>query len=93
MDNAHFHESLKPLRTEEVEHIIDKMPARFGLNITFISLFLILSALLFGWFIKYPDILPSDITLTGKTSPIKIIALSNGKIDLFLKKTSSIVMV
>lgn len=92
MDNAHFHESLKPLRTEEVEHIIDKMPARFGLNITFISLFLILSALLFGWFIKYPDILPSDITLTGKTSPIKIIALSNGKIDLFLKKTSSIVM-
>ncbi len=91
MDNTDFHKSLKPLRTDEVEYIIEKMPTRFGLNITFIALFLISTILIFGWFIKYPDVLIGDITLTGKIAPIKIVSLSNGKIELFIKKTSSIV--
>lgn len=78
--NTNFSDTLQ--RTEEVQHIIEKMPQHFGRVITFIVLAIFLLLLLFGWVIRYPDIATGQITISASHPPIKLIAPQSGKIQL-----------
>ena len=44
-------------RTEEVQEIIERMPTRFGARITMIVAFIISLIILFGWKVRYPDVI------------------------------------
>jgi hypothetical protein len=78
-------------RTEEVQQIIERMPTRFGLWITIIVLSLFSLLFLFGYKIKYPDVVVGQITINAQAAPLKLISNSNGKIHLNGLKSLDIV--
>jgi len=83
METEVTHEELKNAeRTEEIQAIIDRMPTRFGLRITFFVLALISVFFTFGWIIKYPDIVTGAITINASSAPVKLVAHTSGKLQL-----------
>ncbi|WP_375239901.1 HlyD family secretion protein [Aurantibacter sp.] len=74
------------LRSEEVQEILTKVPhwmIRWG-NVLFLALIVML--LFMSWFIKYPDIIPSEALITTQIPPQKEYAKITGKIDAILVK-------
>jgi multidrug efflux pump subunit AcrA (membrane-fusion protein) len=69
-------------RTEEVQHIIERMPIRFGFWVSSIVLFLFILMFVFGWMVRYPDIVHGQISINANNAPLKLIASSNGKLKL-----------
>ena len=86
MDKQEFHKSLHENRTEEVAHLIEKMPARFGIAVSGIAIGLVLLLLIFGWLIKYPEVLHGQITLNTRQAPVKIVSSTTGNLVLLQKK-------
>lgn len=86
MDNKEFHKSLHENRTEEVAHLIEKMPVRFGIAVSGIAIGLVLLLLIFGWLIKYPEVLHGQITLNTRQAPVKIVSATTGNLVLLQKK-------
>ncbi|GFZ79614.1 hemolysin [Aquaticitalea lipolytica] len=84
-DNNESIESIE-LRSEEVQEILTEVPhwmIRWG-NVLF--LFLILMLLFVSWFVKYPDIIPSEAVITTVIPPQKEYAKITGEIDAILVK-------
>lgn len=69
-------------RTEEVQDIIERMPNRFGKVISIIVLIIVCLMLLFGWLVRYPDIVTGQININASQAPLKIIAMHAGKLQL-----------
>ncbi|SDJ04537.1 HlyD family secretion protein [Pedobacter sp. ok626] len=69
-------------RTEEVQAIIDRMPANFGLRITLFVLALVSIFFAFGWMIKYPDIVTGSISINASSAVVKLVAHTSGKLQL-----------
>ena len=79
------------LRSEEVQDILTKVPhwmIRWGT----IVIFLIIVMLFFvSWFVKYPDVVSTEIVITTNIPPEKIVSRSSGRIEVILLKDKSIV--
>ncbi|WP_417197750.1 HlyD family secretion protein [Bizionia sp.] len=78
------------LRSEEVQEILTQVPhwmIRWG-NVLFLVLILML--LLISWFIKYPDIITSEATVTTQEPPQKEYAKTTGKFDAILVTESEL---
>lgn len=72
------------IRSEEVQEILTKVPnwmIRYGNTLVFI---LILMLLFISWFIKYPDVITSQVMVTTSTPPEKLFAKSTGQFEVFL---------
>lgn len=67
-------------RTEEVQDIIERMPTNFGFLVTGIILFIFTLLLVFGWVIRYPDVVRGEIVINSNLSPVKLVASANGKL-------------
>jgi multidrug efflux pump subunit AcrA (membrane-fusion protein) len=70
-------------RTEEVQNIIERMPAKFGYWTTIIVLLLFVNLGVFGWLIKYPDAISGTITINSNLSPLKLVSNTSGKLKLY----------
>lgn len=76
------------LRSEEVKEILTKVPhwmIRWG-NVLFLSLIIML--LVITWFVKYPDIIPSEALITTVIPPQKEFAKITGKFQVILVKNN-----
>jgi multidrug efflux pump subunit AcrA (membrane-fusion protein) len=72
------------LRSEEVQEILTRVPhwmIRWG-NIIIVILLLIM--MMFSYFMKYPDIITTQITITTQNPPEKLVARTTGKISKIL---------
>ena len=72
------------LRSQEVQEILTKVPhwmIRWG-NVLFLALIVML--LFMSWFVKYPDIIPSEVLITTQIPPQKEFAKITGKLDVIL---------
>ncbi|GAA4110976.1 HlyD family efflux transporter periplasmic adaptor subunit [Aquimarina addita] len=72
------------IRSEEVQEILTKVPnwmIRYGNTLIFA---LILMLLFISWFIKYPDVIATEIMVTTSFPPEKIYAKSSGQFEVFL---------
>ncbi len=72
------------IRSEEVQEILTKVPnwmIRYGNSLILV---LILMLLLMSWFIKYPDVISSQVMVTTSLPPEKIYANSTGPFEIFL---------
>jgi len=85
-----FHKTLNENRTEEVASIIERMPTKFGMMISAVTIGLVLLLLLFGWLIKYPSILSGQIIINTRQAPVKIVASTSGNIILLHDKSGVI---
>lgn len=69
------------LRSEEVQEILTRPPGwmiRWGSVVILILIGLIL---MFSYFLKYPDLVSTQIVITTQTPPEKLIAKTNGRIE------------
>ena len=77
--------------SEEVDELLGKPPAwllRSGIGVIFTVLLLFFIA---SWFIKYPEIVSSQVVFTTLNPPVSLVARSNGKIqELFVKANDSV---
>lgn len=78
MQEKHY----KSGRTEEVQDIIERMPTSFGVWVTVIVSGLFVLLFVFGWIVRYPDIVVGQVTINANEAPIKLVANSSGKIKL-----------
>lgn len=79
------------LRSEEVQEILTKVPhwmIRWG-SILFLSLIVLLLAI--TWFLKYPDIIASEVIITTQVPPQKEYAKVTGKLDTILVEDNQLV--
>jgi multidrug resistance efflux pump len=87
---AEDHTTLE-LRSEEVQDILTKVPhwmIRWGT----VLIFTILVMLFFvSWFIKYPDVVNTEIVITTNIPPEKIVSKTSGRIEAILVKDKSII--
>jgi multidrug resistance efflux pump len=69
-------------RSEELVDIIDRMPMTFGrwvaLSVVVFSFLLVL----FGWIIKYPDVVTGHIRINSGNASVKLVASASGNIHL-----------
>lgn len=89
MDNKASNKKYTANRTEEVAYIIEKMPTQFGLIISSIVIGLTALLFLFGWLIKYPEILRGQITINTRQAPVKLTADMEGNLILLRNKAGS----
>lgn len=78
-----FHESLNSSRSEEVAHMIEQMPANFGIVVSSIVIGLVILIIGFGWIIKYPDVLKGQITISNRQAPVKLVSNVAGSLQLY----------
>ncbi len=86
-------QSWQEVRSEEMQEILHRAPnwmLRSGISMLFI-LFIIF--LIISWFIKYPDIINSNVIITSQNPPIALIAQSGGRIETLLVKDKQLVIV
>ncbi len=72
------------LRSEEVQEILTAVPhwmIRWG---SALCLILILMLMAISWFVKYPDIILSEVTITTQVPPQKEFAKMTGKLEAVL---------
>jgi multidrug efflux pump subunit AcrA (membrane-fusion protein) len=78
-------------RSEEVQEIISKMPhwvIRRGSMMLLIVTILLISG---AWFIHYPDVIVTQVAITSTNPPLKIVALSSGKIRQIFVRNNEMV--
>ncbi|MNQ33663.1 hypothetical protein D3C85_470970 [compost metagenome] len=74
------------LRSEEVQDILTKVPhwmIRWGTVLIFAIIFILFFV---SWFIKYPDVVNTEIVITTNIPPEKIVSKSSGRIEAILVK-------
>ena len=79
------------LRSEEVQDILTKVPhwmIRWGTVLIFVIIFMLFFV---SWFIKYPDVVTTQIVITTNIPPEKIVSKSSGRIEAILVKDKSVV--
>ena len=72
------------LRSEEVHEILTRVPnwmIRWG-NV--VILLLLALVLMISWYIRYPDIITTQIIITTQTPPEKLVARTSGRIEAIL---------
>ncbi len=79
------------LRSEEVQDILTRVPhwmIRWGNVVILLLLFLVF---LVSWFVKYPDIIATEIVITTQIPPEKLIARTSGRIEAILIEDKEII--
>ena len=61
-------------RSEELDEIIDRMPMAFGKWVALAVIVFAALFLLFGWIIKYPDMVTGQIKINAQNPTIRLVA-------------------
>lgn len=69
-------------RSEEISDIIGRMPTEFGKWISIAIIIFTILLFIFGYAIKYPDVVTGQIKINSNTAPVKLPAHISGKIEL-----------
>ena len=80
------------LRSEEVQDILTRVPhwmIRWG---TVLIFGIILMLFFVSWFLKYPDVVNTEIVITTTIPPEKIVAKTTGRIEAILVKDKTTVL-
>lgn len=83
-----FKENIILGKTEEVQHIIDSMPTRFGYYVSLIIVIIFSLFFIMSFVIKYPDVVTGEIIVSTHISPIKLISNSSGRLRLKVDKST-----
>jgi multidrug resistance efflux pump len=68
-------------KSDDLTEVMAKVPhwiVRAGMTYVF---FVIVSLLAISWFIRYPDVLSSEVVLTSSNPPARIVAKASGKLN------------
>lgn len=66
-------------RSEELDEIIDRMPMAFGKWVALAVIVFAALFLLFGWIIKYPDMVTGQIKINAQNPTVRLVAKQYGE--------------
>lgn len=78
-------------RSEEVSDIVDCMPTAFGKWVAAAIIMFTILLFVFGWFIKYPDVVTGLIKINSNMAPVKLSAHISGRINILNFKPQDVV--
>ena len=81
-------EDINLKKNNEVDQILGRPPSwilRWGITFLFLALFIFLAL---SWFIQYPDVLTSQVTITTESPAIRVVADTNSEIKELLVKNN-----
>lgn len=78
-------------RSEEVSDIVDCMPTTFGKWVAIAIIMFTILLFVFGWFIKYPDVVTGLIKINSNIAPVKLSAHTSGRINILNFKPQDVV--
>ncbi len=79
------------IRSEEVQEILSYVPnwmIRWGNTLL---LLLLLMVLFITWFVKYPDVISTEVMITTTIPPEKVYAKTSGQIETLLKNDGDVI--
>ena len=79
-------------KSEEVSDIIDKMPTAFSKWVSIAVIFFALLFFVFGWAIKYPDVVTGQIKINSTTTPVKLSSRISGRLEILSFKAQDCVV-
>jgi len=85
------HNETFELRSEEVQDILTKVPhwmIRWG-SVLIFGILLMLFGL--SWFLRYPDVVATEIVITTNIPPEKLVAKTSGRIEVILVEDKTLV--
>ncbi|SEJ79011.1 HlyD family secretion protein [Dyadobacter sp. SG02] len=74
--------------TEEVEDIVGTMPKSVGLICAIIVSFVIVVLITSAHFIRYPETIVGDVTVSNADAPIKLVSATAGKLKLLRENSN-----
>ena len=77
-------------KSEEVQAIIDRMPTYWVKWVALCVGLLMGVIVLLGFLIQYPDTVDGQISVTATTAPVRLVANSNGRINLLQTNNSQL---
>lgn len=77
-------------KSEEIDHIVNRMPKKFGIQITIIVMVGIFLLILFGFLISYPDVQMGTVSINTENPAVKVISTTSGKIILAKKNQDQV---
>jgi hypothetical protein len=77
-------------KSEEVQAIIDRMPTYWVKWVALCVGVLMGVIVLLGFLIQYPDTVDGQISVTATTAPVRLVANSNGRINLLKTNKSQL---
>ncbi len=72
-------------KSEEVIDIIERIPTTFGIWLSGLLVFMLGLGVFVCWFVKYPDTIEGEITINSPNVPVRLVATTNGQLDLLVK--------
>lgn len=69
-------------RSEQIGDIVERMPVNGVKWVLFIVMLLVVSMLIFGFIIKYPEVVSGSITITTNKAPVVLVSKSSGRLQL-----------
>lgn len=72
-------------KSEEVDHIVSRMPTRFGRQLTIIVVFTVTMFLILSWAIQYPDVNRGTVTINTHSPAIKLVSNVSGRLKICKK--------
>ena len=77
-------------KSEEIIDIVERMPITFGNWLLGLLAFILTLGFFVCWFVKYPDTIEGAITINSTNTPIRLVATTNGQLNLLVKASQSV---
>lgn len=77
-------------RTEEVQTIIERMPVTGSVYVAIVTAVVVLTTILLGFLIKYPDTVDGQITITARYAPVRMVSNANGQLRLLKENNAEV---
>ena len=77
---------ISPPHSPEVHDILTKMPSwiiRWGITVLF---FLVLMLLVLSWFVKYPDVVKTEVVINTTEVPTSVVVRANGALNILVQE-------
>lgn len=80
----------KQEKSEEVLDIVEKIPTSFGYWLIGLLLTFLVLGIGICWFVKYPDTIDGEITINSSSTPVRLVAMTNGQITLLARPSQAV---
>lgn len=77
-------------RSEEIDHIVSRMPTKFGKQLTIIVVSTVMIILALSWVIKYPDVNTGTVIINTNFPAVKLVSNTSGRLKLLKKNHAPI---
>ncbi|MFK7982711.1 MAG: HlyD family secretion protein [Saprospiraceae bacterium] len=77
---------ISPPHSPEVHDILTKMPSwiiRWGITVLF---FLVLMLIVLSWFVKYPDVVKTEVVINTTEVPTSVVVRANGALNILVQE-------